>query len=110
MVIDSVFGLNSTATQRQSASQNFLSRAVTAVSLTVKRLWCGMHGHLILMHFEPNRLSLECGLCGYHTEGWEVGRPLAARRQAENRVHSHKVRTERRAALRVVPSQARMAS
>jgi hypothetical protein len=110
MVINNVFGLNSTTAQPQSASPNFLSRAVTASSRAFARLWCGLHGHLILMHFEPNKLSLQCGICGYESEGWEVGRPLTARRQVENRVHSHKVRTERRSTLRVVPSQARMAS
>ena len=76
----------------------------------LSRLWCGLHGHLILMHFEPNKLSLQCALCGYESEGWDVGRPLAARRQVENRVHSLHVRTERRRHLRVVASNIRMAS
>ena len=106
MVIDNVFGLNSAAKEPQSASPNFLSRLLTGAS----RMWCGMHGHLILLHFQPNRLSLHCALCGYESEGWEVGRPLVARRPAENRVHSHHVRTERRRTLRAVPSGARMAS
>ena len=109
MVIDNVFGLNSTTEQPESA-QSFLTRMVTAVSQSFRRLWCGMHGHLILMHFEPNKLSLQCGLCGYESEGWDVGRPLVARRQVENRKHSHNVRTERRSTLRAVPSNVRMAS
>jgi hypothetical protein len=110
MVIDTVFGLNSTTKQPESASPNFLLRMLGAVSRKCSRLWCGMHGHLILLHFAPTKLSLQCALCGYESEGWDVGRPLVARRQAENRSHSHNVRTERRRTLRAVPSNARMAS
>ena len=112
MVIDNVFGLNSTTKQPESASPNFLSRLFRAVGRQCARLWCGMHGHLIMMHFAPNKLSLQCALCGYESEGWDVGRPLVARRQVDNRahVHSHNVRTERRRTLRAVPSNARMAS
>src|SRR5438552_13700770 len=109
MVRDHVFGLNSTTVQ-DDASTHIFFRVVAAAQRLFARLWCGMHGHLILLHFEPNKLSLQCGLCGYESEGWEVGRPLVARRQVDNRVHSHNVRTERRSTLRAVPSNARMAS
>jgi hypothetical protein len=88
---------------------NFLSRMLTIVSRRLAWAWCGLHGHLILLHFEPHRLSLECALCGYASEGWEVGRPPAARHLADNRTHSN-VRTERRHTLSGVPSGARMAS
>ena len=68
-----------------------------------------MHGHLIILHFAPNKLSLQCGICGYESEGWEVGRPLVARRHADNLAHAHSrtgnVHTERRRALRAVPSK-----
>jgi len=110
MVIDNVFGLNSEAEQPESVTPKFLPRVLTAFSRQVSRMWCGVHGHLILLHFQPNKLSLQCALCGYETEGWEVGRPPVARRQADNRVHSHQVRTERRRTLRAVPTNARMAS
>ena len=109
MVIDNVFGLNSAAKQPVSASPNIFSRVWAAFLLQCARMVCGIKGHLILMHFEPNKLSLQCALCGYESEGWEVGRPLVARRQVENQVHTH-VRTERRRTLRAVPSGARMAS
>jgi len=118
MVIDNVFGLNSTAKEPESASPNFLSRMLGALSRGCSRLWCGLHGHLILLHYAPNKLSLQCALCGYESQGWDVGRPLVARRQmvarrqGDNRphAHSHNVRTERRHTLRAVPSGARMAS
>lgn len=42
--------------------------------------WCGIHGHVIMLRFQPDKLSLQCSLCGYETEGWEVGRPMGADR------------------------------
>jgi hypothetical protein len=110
MVRDNVFGFNSPAKQVEAPLPGLFARMLSAVSKQCARAWCGMHGHLILLHFEPNKLSLQCALCGYESEGWDVGRPLAARRKVENRVHSHTVRIERRHALRAVPSSARMAS
>jgi len=106
MVIDNVFGLNSTRRQPEVAPPNIFSRVFTAITRQFSRLWCGMHGHLILMHFEPNKLSLQCGLCGYESDGWEVGRPMTARRQANNA----QARPERRRTLRPLPSSIRLAS
>lgn len=40
----------------------------------MRRVWCGLRGHFVTLHFEPNKLSLACALCGYESEGWEVGR------------------------------------
>lgn len=112
MVIDTVFGLNSTTQKVETASPNVLIRWLSTLGRKCSRLWCGLHGHLILLHFEPNKLSLQCALCGYASEGWEVGRPRTARRQVDHRTHSPSVnvRTERRHTLRAVPSNARMAS
>jgi hypothetical protein len=79
---------------------------INTVLRQVSRFWCGLHGHLIMMHYEPNRLSLECSLCGYKSAGWEIGRPMTARRQANN----PQARPDRRRALRTLPSRARLAS
>lgn len=106
MVTDNVFGLNSSTRQPEPASPGLVSRACSVVGRLFARLWCGMHGHLILLHFEPHKLSLQCGLCGYESEGWEVGRPLVARRQADNRM----ARPDRRRTLRPLPTNARLAS
>jgi hypothetical protein len=86
--------------------ENFSSRVLTSIFRQLARFRCGLQGHLILLHFEPNKLSLECALCGYESEGWEVGRPTAARRPANN-LHA---RPERRRSLRALPSKARLAS
>ena len=106
MVSDNVHGLNSTRRQAQPVASNLISRMLSAITRQFMRLWCGLHGHLILLHFEPNKLSLQCALCGYESEGWEVGRPMTARRQVNN----PQARPERRRTLRPLPSSARLAS
>ena len=88
-----------------------VGRFASALSQQWNRLLCGLQGHLIVLHFEPNRLSLHCAVCGYHSQGWEVGRPLSARRMADNTAHVHQIARDRRRGLRAVPStQHRMAS
>ena len=105
MVIDNVFGLNS-ARRAEAATPNVFARILSAIARQFARMWCAMHGHLIMLHFEPNKLSLQCSLCGYETEGWEVGRPMTARRQANN----PQARPDRRRTLRALPTNARLAS
>ena len=86
----------------------FWSRLAAGITRLFAHLWCGMHGHHIMLHFEPNKLSLQCALCGYESEGWEVGRPLMARRQADNL--QARPGPERRRTLRPLPTSARLAS
>ena len=105
MVSDNVFGINNTRENEDAASSWFI-RFFEVLVRQLARVWCGMHGHLIMLHFEPNKLSLHCSLCGYETEGWEVGRPMTARRQANN----PQARPERRRRLRPLPTSARLAS
>jgi hypothetical protein len=105
MVIDNVFGINRTQ-REERVTPNLFYRFFAAVVRQLSRIWCGVHGHLIMLHFEPNKLSLQCSLCGYTTEGWDVGRPMAARRQANN----PQARPERRRTLRPLPTNARLAS
>lgn len=105
MVIDNVFGTHSARRQEQTI-QTLMVRLWSAIARQVARMWCGVHGHLIMLHFEPNKLSLQCSLCGYETEGWEVGRPMTARREANN----PQARPDRRRTLRPLPTNARLAS
>lgn len=105
MASDNVFGISNTRAHA-AASSTLLARMFAALAYQVSRVWCGMHGHLIMLHFEPNKLSLQCSLCGYRTEGWDVGRPMTARRQANN----PQARPDRRRRLRPLPASARLAS
>ena len=72
----------------------------------LSRLWCGLLGHSTMLHFEPNKLSLHCALCGYESEGWQVGHPMTARRPVNNPTGT--ARTAK--LLRPLPSNARLAS
>ena len=105
MVIDNVFGINRTR-RDDAAIPHVFVRMFSAIARQLARLWCGLHGHLIMLHYEPNKLSLQCSLCGYATEGWEVGRPMTARRQANN----PQARPDRRRTLRPLNTNARLAS
>ena len=40
--------------------------------LQVRQFVCGLHGHDALLHFEQDRISLQCTSCGYETPGWDV--------------------------------------
>lgn len=59
----------------------------------LRQAYCGLHGHDTLMHFEKDRMSLQCASCGHETPGWELSesRPIASVR-AEPRVMRHRPR------------------
>lgn len=107
MVTQTVFRLSQTANQPKTYSPGFVTRLVMGVFRRIARLMCGLHGHVILLHFEPTKLSLQCGLCGYETEGWEVGRSPALR-VCES--HSSRLRLEKRGPTALQPFNERLAS
>jgi len=68
----------------------------------VRQMFCGLHGHDTLLHFEEDRMFLKCVSCGHESPGWELNetRPTVsvrgdARRQA---VMPPRVISERRIA------------
>src|SRR4051812_4629293 len=38
----------------------------------MRQFYCGLHGHDSLIHFEKERLSMQCASCGHETPGWEL--------------------------------------
>ena len=52
----------------------------------IRQAYCGLHGHDTLMHFERDRMSLQCASCGHETTGWALSerRPMVSAR-AETR-------------------------
>jgi hypothetical protein len=38
----------------------------------VGQVYCGLHGHDNLLHFEGDRLCLKCVSCGHESAGWEL--------------------------------------
>jgi hypothetical protein len=37
-----------------------------------RQAFCALRGHELLLHFEPDRLSLRCLVCGAETPGWQL--------------------------------------
>jgi hypothetical protein len=38
----------------------------------MREAYCGLHGHDSMLHFEKDRMSLQCASCGHETPGWEM--------------------------------------
>ena len=41
---------------------------------SLKQLICGLRGHEEYLHFQKDRVSLQCLACGHETPGWTTGR------------------------------------
>ncbi len=39
---------------------------------SLNRLYCALRGHEEYMHFDKNRVYLECVACGHESPGWTV--------------------------------------
>jgi hypothetical protein len=48
------------------------SKTATRAVDWLRQMWCGLHGHDTLLHFEHERMSLRCASCGHETPGWEL--------------------------------------
>jgi len=102
MLKDNVFQFVATTWQDRASSPGFVERLCSGLARRASRLLCGMQGHFMLLHLEPHRISIRCGLCGYGSEGWEVGH----RRPTPRAV----VRKERRQVPRPLKAGVRLAS
>ena len=74
---------------------------VCRVIALMRRAMCAILGHSMLMHFEPDRLSLRCILCGMQTRGWNLNvRPELRRTSLPNvqRMPRREADVQRRAA------------
>lgn len=45
---------------------------------SLKRLVCALRGHQDYLHFEKDRVYLECISCGYESPGWTIGKGRGA--------------------------------
>jgi hypothetical protein len=86
MGLQLVHRLRETDAESQLDSQFSLNRWRSSLGRYVSQLLCGLHGHLIVMHFEPHRLSLHCVWCGYQSHGWDIGQ-VPERRVERRRMH-----------------------
>jgi hypothetical protein len=46
------------------------ARARSRCRKWLRRTVCGLHGHDLLLSFEPDRVCLRCSSCSYETAGW----------------------------------------
>lgn len=44
----------------------------TLLRLRIGQALCGLCGHVMVRHFEPSRMSLQCLVCGAETHGWSL--------------------------------------
>ena len=55
----------------------------------LRQLYCGLHGHDTLLHFDKDRMSLRCVSCGHETPGWELNElPPTVTARADSRRHA----------------------
>jgi hypothetical protein len=72
------FAMLATGTHAAAWSLQGATTAVRAIALTrlatsyVRQVVCGLRGHEMVLHFEPDRLSLQCLACGARTQGWTI--------------------------------------
>ena len=67
--------LASPATQAGNVLENWKHRLASLNTGAIDRIrqaLCGVQGHAMLLHFESNRLSLQCMSCGRTTPGWTI--------------------------------------
>ena len=55
--------------------------SVKRIRQSGRRFLCGLAGHDMLRHFEPDRLCLQCTRCGAQTPGWRIDVNPAFRRR-----------------------------
>ena len=60
---------NPRATTREDADVDGLGGRVID---RLRQMYCGLHGHDTMLHFEKDRLLLQCVSCGHETPGWDL--------------------------------------
>jgi len=67
---------------------------------SLKRLICAVRGHDDYLHFEKNRVYLQCVSCGYESPGWSFGErkshvlELSGKVADANRARLHDLRVD----------------
>jgi hypothetical protein len=52
--------------------EHWASYTVGQVMGTLKRVFCALRGHEDYLHFDKNRVYLQCVMCGHESPGWTV--------------------------------------
>ena len=62
--------LNETSTS--PAEPHVGSGIVAKLLVSMGEIYCGLHGHQMLMQFERTRVFLQCASCGHESPGWAL--------------------------------------
>ena len=49
-----------------------ISHWLLGIMVGLRRTYCGLHGHDLLLHASRDRVFLACLSCGYETPGWRI--------------------------------------
>ena len=62
--ISSQSGLSSTTEEARALGSRVMQ--------SLHQLYCGLHGHDSMLHFEQERMALRCASCGHESSGWSL--------------------------------------
>ncbi len=60
------------ASQPVTAAETAPAKAFSRIWRQMQSMFCSLHGHDSLLHFDQNRIYLRCASCGHETPGWEL--------------------------------------
>jgi hypothetical protein len=85
--------------QQLTATAEVTRQATTESSLLARmagrlgQMFCAIHGHDAVLHFEASRVMMRCTSCGHDTPGWEItGQGPRVRYAGDARRHALKPR------------------
>ncbi len=61
-----------TATAEVTRKATTESSLFARVASRIGQVFCGLHGHDAVLHFEGSRVMMRCTSCGHDTPGWEI--------------------------------------
>jgi hypothetical protein len=71
--------------QNEQPQAGLMARMATRLG----QVFCGLHGHDSVLHFEGSRVMMRCTSCGHDTPGWEIsGRAPRLRYGGDARRHT----------------------
>jgi hypothetical protein len=73
------------AVTNEASADGFSGR----IAARLHQVYCGMHGHDVLLQFRQARMFLRCASCGHETPGWSLDEtPPTVTMRGDARRHS----------------------
>jgi len=58
--------------RRAGVERRSFATSLRRAGTRLRQALCGLTGHSMMLHFESDRLSLQCFACGAQTPGWQL--------------------------------------